>query len=124
MRIQYASFILPLYSESAEQEELNRFLRSHRIVQTQKKIVSTKETSYWAILVECIDKYEKNANEVTKSKVDYREILSPADFSLFSKLREVRKKLSETNGLPVYAICTNEQLSELVKRRPKKSFVM
>jgi len=32
---------------------------------------------------------------------------------------EVRKKLAEENGLPVYAVCTNEQLAEIAKRKPK-----
>ena len=54
-----------------------------------------------------------------KGKIDYKEILSEKDFSLFSKLREARKKLAEENGLPVYAVCTNEQLAEIAKRRPK-----
>jgi len=51
--------------------------------------------------------------------VDYKEILSAVDFALFSKLREIRKKLAEDNGLPVYAVCTNEQLAEIAKRKPK-----
>ena len=51
--------------------------------------------------------------------MDYKEILDPKDFNLFSKLREVRKKLADDNGLPVYAVCTNEQLAEVAKRKPK-----
>jgi hypothetical protein len=31
MKLQYAPFLLPLHSDSAEQEELNGFLRAHRI---------------------------------------------------------------------------------------------
>jgi superfamily II DNA helicase RecQ len=54
-----------------------------------------------------------------KSKVDYKEILSPEDFTLFSKLRETRKKLAEDSGQPVYAVCTNEQLAEIAKQKPK-----
>jgi superfamily II DNA helicase RecQ len=69
--------------------------------------------------VEYLDSPEKNLNEQQKGKVDYKEILSAADFSLFSKLRETRKKLAEENGLPVYAVCTNEQLAEIAKRKPK-----
>ena len=76
--------------------------------------------SHWAILVEYIDSQEKNTNEKQiKSKIDYKEILCTEDFSIFSKLREVRKKLAEDNGLPVYAVCTNEQLAEIAKLKPK-----
>ena len=118
LKIQYASFLLPLHTDSLEQEELNRFLRGKRIVQTYKELVSIEGTSRWTILVEYLDSPEKSTGEV-KSKIDYKDILTPEDFSLFSKLREVRKKLSEENALPVYAICTNEQLAEIAKRKPK-----
>ena len=83
MKLQYASFLLPLYADSAEQETLNRFLRGHRIVQNRKELVSLEGSSYWAILVEYLDSPDKNSGEIIKGKVDYREILSTADFSLF-----------------------------------------
>ena len=119
MRLQYASFLLPLHADSGEQDELNRFLRGRRVVQTRKELVATEGASCWAILVEYLDSPEKNSGEQQKGKVDYKEILNAADFSLFSKLRETRKKLAEENGLPVYAVCTNEQLAEIAKRKPK-----
>jgi len=119
MRLQYASFLLPLHAGSAEQDELNRFLRGHRIIQTRKELVAADGASHWAILVEYLDSPEKSGGEQIKGKVDYKEVLNAADFALFSKLREVRKKLAEENGLPVYAVCTNEQLAEIAKRRPK-----
>ena len=119
MKLQYASFSIPIHTDSVEQEELNRFLRGHRVVQTKKELVSTEGASHWAILVEYLDNPVKNAGESVKGKVDYKEILNADDFSLFSKLREVRKKLSEENGLPVYAVFTNEQLAEIAKRKPK-----
>jgi superfamily II DNA helicase RecQ len=120
LKLQYASFLLPLYAESAEQESLNRFLRGHRVVQTRKELVSPESIPGWAILVEYLDSPEKSSgDQQIKSKVDYKEILNAVDFALFSKLREVRKKLAEDNGLPVYAVCTNEQLAEIAKRKPK-----
>ena len=119
MKLQYASFLLPLHSDSTEQDELNRFLRGHRVVQTRKELASIEGTSHWAILVEYLDSLDKNSNETIKGKVDYKEILNDQDFSLFSKLRGIRKKLAEENGLPVYAVFTNEQLAEIAKRRPK-----
>ena len=119
MKLQYASFLLPVHADSAEQDELNRFLRGHRIVQTRKKLVAAKEASGWAVLVEYLDSAEKSAGEPVRGKVDYKEVLNAGDFTLFSKLRDIRKTLAEANGLPVYAVCTNEQLAELAKRRPK-----
>ncbi|MCL2444051.1 MAG: HRDC domain-containing protein [Treponema sp.] len=119
MRLQYASFLLPLHSASEEQEELNRFLRGYRVIQTKKELVSLEGVSHWALLVEYLDNQVKKTGELLKNKVDYKEILNAGDFLLYSKLREVRKKLAEDNGLPVYAVCTNEQLAEISKRKPK-----
>jgi len=120
MRLQYASFSLPLHSGSAEQEELNRFLRGHRIVQAGKELASVEGAPCWAILVEYLDgPAGKSAGEqAARGKVDYREVLSAEDFALYSRLRDARKKLAEDNGLPVYAVCTNEQLAEIARRRP------
>jgi superfamily II DNA helicase RecQ len=50
-----------------------------------------------------------------KPKVDYREVLSPEDFALFSKLREKRRELAQRDGVQVYTIMTNEQLAEMVR---------
>jgi superfamily II DNA helicase RecQ len=119
MKLQYAPFLLPLWPDSPEQEALNRFIRGHRLVQTRKELVSVDGQSHWAILVEYLDDAAKPGVEPVKSKVDYKELLSPEDFTLFSKLRDIRKKLAEENGLPVYAVCTNEQLAEIAKRKPK-----
>jgi len=119
MKLQYASFLIPLYAESSELELLNRFLRGHRIIQTRKELVTTDGTSNWAILVEYLDNTGKSSGETIKGKIDYKDVLSTEDFSLFSRLRDVRKKLAEENGLPVYAVCTNEQLAEIAKRKPK-----
>jgi len=120
LKLQYASFLLPLHADNSEQESLNRFLRGHRVIQTRKELISTEGISGWAILIEYLESPEKNSgDQQIKSKVDYKEILSAVDFTLFSKLREIRKKLAEDNGLPVYAVCTNEQLAEIARRRPK-----
>ena len=53
-----------------------------------------------------------------KSGVDYRDLLSTEDFSLFLRLKELRTSLSESAGVPVYAVFTNEQLAEIVRTKP------
>jgi len=47
--------------------------------------------------------------------VDYREILKPEEFELFSRLRDWRKGVAEKEGVPVYAVLTNEQLAQVVQ---------
>ncbi len=43
--------------------------------------------------------------------------MSAAEFALFAKLRNLRKTLAEGEGVPVYAVFTNEQLAAMVTRR-------
>lgn len=60
--------------------------------------------------------YDLAATDSGKKKVDYNR--SPgceATFQRFSKLREIRKSLATQEGLPAYAIFTDEELAELAK---------
>jgi hypothetical protein len=43
--------------------------------------------------------------------VDYREVLDDKDFAVFAKLRTKRKELADKDGVPAYALFTNEQRS-------------
>ena len=51
-----------------------------------------------------------------KSK-DYKEILSPDDFAIFAKLRDLRKTIGQAEAIPVYTIFTNEQLAQMIQLR-------
>lgn len=53
-----------------------------------------------------------------KQRVDYKEVLSPEDFALFARLRDWRKATAEQEGIPVYAVLTNEQLATMATQRP------
>ena len=44
-------------------------------------------------------------------------MLNEADFALFAKLRDLRKKLAEQEGVPAYALFTNEQLAQMAQQR-------
>jgi len=52
-----------------------------------------------------------------RGKVYYKEVLSPDEFTVFAKLRDVRKEIAQPEAVPVYTIFTNEQLAEMVKIR-------
>jgi superfamily II DNA helicase RecQ len=49
-----------------------------------------------------------------KRGVDYKEVLSAEDFAVFAKLRDLRKEMAEKEGVPPYAVFTNEQLAAMV----------
>ncbi|MDZ7699389.1 MAG: HRDC domain-containing protein [Deltaproteobacteria bacterium] len=120
MTIQYRFFTIPIKSLEGAETELNRFLRSQRVLTVHREFVSQGENSFWAMAVEYLsdgsDAAQKSAG---RKRVDYREILSPEDFTLFVKLRDWRKQAAEKEAVPVYTIFTNEQLAEMAKRKIK-----
>jgi superfamily II DNA helicase RecQ len=120
MSLQYASFFLPLYPDSEEEAELNRFLRGHRVLSVRRKLDDCTSPSRWLFLIEyhAESSLPDGGSIKGKNRIDYKEILSPADFAVFSKLRELRKKLAEDAGIPVHAVFTNDQLAEMARLRP------
>ena len=110
--MQFKIFTIPVTDDGSATEEMNRFLRSHKVLETEQQLISTKNGSQWHF---CI-KYLANALPAGKpnqgsSKIDYREVLDEKTFAVFSGLREIRKKIAEEAGMPVYAVFTNEELA-------------
>lgn len=52
--MQIKLFTMPAFGGEAAEEELNRFLRSHRVLQLERHFVSD-QGGYWALLVEYAD---------------------------------------------------------------------
>ena len=52
-----------------------------------------------------------------KSRIDYREVLPPDQFAIYSKLRELRKEFADKEGVPPYAVFTNEHLADMVRKK-------
>ncbi len=73
--------------------------------------------SAWAICVSYLDSAERPVAEKRSGRVDYREVLCDADFTVFAKLRSLRKTLAEQEGVPAYALFTNEQLADMVRQK-------
>ena len=46
-----------------------------------------------------------------------REVLSPEDFAVYVRLRELRKTIAAEEAIPPYSVFTNEQLAAIVTGR-------
>ncbi len=123
LTVQLKLFILPLRNLAPAEQEMNGFLRSHRVLTVTKEFVAEGENSFWTFCVEYLESsvgMSSGGGTVGKGpKVDYREVLNAAEFALFSRLRDFRKTAAEKEAVPVYAIFTNDQLAEMVKRKSK-----
>ena len=116
--MQFKLFSIPVTGDAESEEELNRFLRSHRAVSVQKELVNG-HTACWCFCVEYLlnSPLPEGKGGGGRPRADYKEILSADDFALFARLRDARKQLAGTEAIPVYAVCTNEQLAEMAKGR-------
>ena len=113
---QFASFFISPFGESSVCDELNHFLKSHRIVNLEKRLIDGERGTGWVFLVEYgTDNKLQGSN---KTRVDYREVLNEQKFAFFDHLRQIRKTTAEKHGVPVYAVFTNEQLASMVKKPP------
>jgi len=120
--MQFKVFHIAISGDGDAEEELNKFLRSHRIVTVHRELARTASGTFWCFCVEYIDAAIKSsvASPTFQKKgerVDYKEILSENDFMVFSKIRDLRKELAMAESIPVYTVCTNEHLAQMVLNR-------
>ncbi|MBL8470789.1 MAG: HRDC domain-containing protein [Rhodocyclaceae bacterium] len=116
MRMQF--FHVPALAPEAAQTALDAFCAQHRVVTLEKHFVVQGDASYWAVCVTWVESAAGVApTSGRRDKVDYREVLNEQDFAVFAELRNLRKMLAEREGVPAYALFTNEQLAEMVQRR-------
>ena len=51
--MQYKFFVVPVDASEQVEEDLNKFLRSHRVLKTEQHFISEK--GYWVMAVEYLD---------------------------------------------------------------------
>ena len=108
--MQLKLFMVPVKNATAAEGEMNAFLRGHRVLAVKKELVADGENSFWTFCVEYLESSPTgNAFLAGKPpKVDYKEVLKPEEFEVFSRLREWRKGVAEKEGVPVYVVFSNE----------------
>lgn len=114
--MQIRVFTVPAYSGEEENDLLNKFLGTHRIIDVQHTYDIS--ASAWTFCVKYIDSPQRAEQMTTvhsNAKVDYKNILSEPEFARFSALRAVRKQLSVEKGMPAYAIFTDAELASMAR---------
>jgi len=112
--MQIQIFYVPVPDSSQTLDEMNRFLRSYKIIDVDKQFVASASNSFWTFCIRYISG-EQTGAERKQTKVDYKEILDEATFAIYSRLRECRKMISEKEAVPVYAVFTNEELANIAR---------
>ncbi len=121
MSLQYKFLIIPIRTAAEAESELNRFLRSVRVITAHREFVAQGENSFWCMAVEYVsDSVPSSHGGNTaggRNRPDYKELLSQEDFAVFAKLREWRKQIAEKEAVPAYTVFTNEQLAKVAEKR-------
>ena len=114
-------FYIPVLCGDDAAQELNAFLASHRVVHIERQWIAHGTQSAWAFCVEYVlaspSLHGNPKSALSRNRVDYKAILSSDEFTIFSRLRNSRKEMSQQEGVPVYALFSNEQLAQMVQRR-------
>ena len=121
---QYRTFFVPLHDEGEAQDQLNAFLRSHRVLQVARNALPDG----WAFCIEWLDGETSARAErfgrggggggggaVGGASVDYMAKLEPEQFLRYARMRDARRDLAQGDGVPPYTVLTNAQMAELAQ---------
>ena len=112
--MQLKVFTLPVASSEKGEEELNRFLRSHRILQVERHFCPDNG-GYWAFLAEYMDGDPEAMPAHRKDKANPTEGFNDEEKSRFDRMRSIRRRLAEQRGLPAYTIFTDKELAQMAR---------
>lgn len=126
-------FSIPALLPEPSQTEFNQFCAAQRVLRIERQFVPDGPNAYWALCVEVADGAGPLPDALKRSgrrsgaapapdaaaaaRPDYKQTLSEADFEVFVALRHWRKAQGEAEGLPLYAVFTNEQLAAIAQQR-------
>jgi len=103
-------------------EEVREFLKDKELVSARDYLFVKNDVPYLIFVI----KYFPHRAEVdpklsTKEKKEepWRASLSEHDMGLFNLLRDWRSQRSKKDGVPPYILFTNQQLTDIVKKRPQ-----
>lgn len=117
---------MPLAPDEQQIEEINHFLRSHKIIDIHKELAVQNGNSLWTFCVSYLlsSIVSPSAVQSKNAKIDYKEVLDETAFNAFSRLRKVRKAIADEEAVPAYAIFTDAELAELAKLKELTMSIM
>lgn len=114
--MQIRIFHISSFADENEQEFINKFLRSHRILQVDR-CFSPENGGYWSIFVT----YQENVSIdgirdfQRRNKVDYREVLSESAFHRFEEMRQIRGNIAKKEGIAAFLVFSDKELAKLAE---------
>lgn len=97
---------------------MNKFLGGHKVLEVEQKFFQNEKGGYWTFCVRFIADAVVSVGGTSgsgKVKPDYKQLLPEAQFAIFSRLRELRKGIASEDGVPAYAVFTDEELANIAR---------
>ncbi len=103
-----------------DDDEVREFLKDKELVSSRDYLFVKNETPYLVFVL----KYCPVAQDVVKSRSiqkerSWKKSLSEHEMGLFNLLRDWRSQRCKKDGIPPYVVLTNQQIADIVKRRPQ-----
>ena len=115
--MQYRKFVISVGDEGMQEEELNRFLKNHRILKVEHVFVENDRQ--WVFLVSFLDGEQKEtvsqARRSEQTKFDPEKELDKEQYARYQKYSEIRIALAKKYAVKAFVIFTNRELGELSK---------
>lgn len=117
--MQFRTFTLPVAGTGLMEEDLNKFLRSHRILQVERHFCPDAG-GYWAVLVEYadVDPQAEVPPAQRRERRDFSDGLTDEEKRRYEAYKAVRRELAQQHSIPAYLVFTNEELS-IMSRLPE-----
>lgn len=109
--MQVQLFSISIDNNGSALDDLNRFLRSHRVLHVDRQFVARANEASWNFCVTYLPHAGHAGQVTTLTKVDYKSELSEDEFKRFSMLRTIRKELAISDAVPAYAVFTDAELA-------------
>ncbi len=103
-------------------EIVREFLKDKELISSKDYFFIRNDIPYLTFVLSYFPhRVEVDPKLISKDKKPeaWRESLSEADMGLFNLLRDWRSQKSKKEGVPPYILFTNQQLADIVKKRPQ-----
>ena len=115
--MQYRKFVVPLADEGAMEDELNRFLRGHRILKVEHHFL--EDERQWVFLVSYLDGEQKSTSPPLRrselTRFDPEKELDKEQLARYHRYAEARLDLARKYAVKAFVVFTNRELGELSK---------
>ncbi|MBK6938898.1 MAG: HRDC domain-containing protein [Planctomycetes bacterium] len=107
----------------ADLPDLNAFLASHRIASIAQHVITAGSAPMLLFIVQTTGSTMERPSG-GDTRIDYKQVLTGPQFAVFERLRKIRKTIADEEAVPAYAVFTNAQLAEFVKRDARTADAM